>query len=369
VKKILIGLIVLLVIVRIALPYVLKSQINRRLHANEAYPGHLNDVSLSVFKGAVLLNGLLITDKNDQSLHVQIDQMRGDISWSALLHRKVLMTFDIQHPQLRVVLPQAQEEAKKAQEAAKEEVKKQAKKPAEKSLGQTLKELPNFRIDSIALHDGRVEIIDTESKPDQHILVHAIDFQAINLTNSRAISESLYASAAANLKINSEGEGNLKMTFNPIAKEPTFSLRTQVQDVPLQDFNPYIRHQFGLVIDSGTLSLYTEDVAAKGAFQGYVKPVIKDLKVGNPSKGKPMKTLEKTAIQATTHLLSNSNKELSTSVPIEGKFEDPNTGLGVAVMNVLGNALTNSIRPTLEGRPTLKNVRKNAPEIKEKSQK
>jgi hypothetical protein len=365
-KYTLLILIALLLAVRIALPFVIKSQINKKLEAAD-YPGHVEDVSLSVFKGALSLDGLTMTDKSGDNLKMRVGSISTDINWTGLLHKKILLSVDIQSPRLKIVLPQATDEAAKAKEEAKQKVKEKANKTAEKSLGQTLKELPNFRIDSIALHNGQVEAIYTDSKPDQHITVHDIDFEAINLTNSRAISESMFASANGNLKINSEGEGNIKMTFNPTAKVPTFTLKAQIKDLLLPELNPLFRHQVGLVVDSGTLSMFTESAAAKGAFQGYVKPVIRDLKVGNPSKGKPLKTLEKAAVQATSHLLSNSNQELSTRVPIEGRFDNPDIGLGAAVSNVLTNALTNSIRPSLEGKPTLKNVQKNAPAIKSKS--
>ena len=59
----LIGIVIVLMVViaaRIALPYVLRSAINRRLNDIPDYGGHVTSVSVSLYRGAYHLSGLEI---------------------------------------------------------------------------------------------------------------------------------------------------------------------------------------------------------------------------------------------------------------------------------------------------------------------
>src|SRR5205807_773735 len=200
-RYILLGLVVLLIGVRIALPFVLKSQINKKLAQSPDYNGKVRGVSVSLIKGAFELGNLDITDKQARGMRADFPRILLDISWSALLHKKILLTLDFNQPRIHVILQKAATEAEKAKEKAKQKVEEHAPAP-KASFGETLRQLPHFRIDSVAIHDGQVELVDPESKPEQHIWLRAIDFGAFNLTNSKKISKSLYGSAEMNFHIN-----------------------------------------------------------------------------------------------------------------------------------------------------------------------
>src|SRR4051812_4196093 len=53
-------LLVLLIAARIALPYVVKSQINARLETIPGYAGHVDNVSIHLWRGAYSLHGIAI---------------------------------------------------------------------------------------------------------------------------------------------------------------------------------------------------------------------------------------------------------------------------------------------------------------------
>jgi hypothetical protein len=361
----LIGLVVIVVGIRVALPYVVKHQINQSLQQSPDFSGYVEDVSLNLILGRFNLNGLHFKDKAESAV-LYLPRLGLYIHWAALLHRTLLLAVHIQEPRVVIRYPEAMGILKETPEKAREKAEKLAKGPEKPTLRQTLRKLPRFRIDSVAMKNGQVKFTDSESKPEQVIWLREIDLHAVNLTNSKQVSESLYASVEMRLKTNETGNGSLKAVFNPTATAPTFGLHTQLTDVHLADFNPLFRHQSGLTVDQGQLSMFVEAAAAKGAFEGYVKPVIQDLKLANPDKKKPMKEIKKAVANTVTNVLENSKEELSTQVPIQGRFDDPNIGIGSAIGSILTNALTSALRPTLEGHPTLRHVQKNAPEIREK---
>ncbi len=366
-KNIFLVLILIGIAVRLALPYVIRHEINKQLRDNPDYGGYVEGVRLSLVRGAVRVLGIHVHDRtHDAAIFIPI--VYTNISWKALIHKKAVISILIKDPRINVELPKAIDQAKARAERQKKEAAEAGKPPApEKPLPQKLRRAIPFRVDSFAITNGQIYIESTQSKPPQVLWLRAIDLDVSNLTNSRELSDTLMAKADLDLKVNETGSGEVRVRMNPVAHEPTFSLKTQFKDIHLPDLNPIFRHQFGMTVDSGTFSMFVEAAAAEGAFRGYVKPVLKDLQVANPSKGKPLKTVKKVAIQAVTNLLSSSKKELATKVPIEGRFDDPKIGLADAVINVLSNALSNTILPRLTGGPSIGEVKKESSEIKEKS--
>jgi len=49
--KILLGLIILIIVLRIALPYILLKYANKTLANVEGYYGHINDIDVALFRG------------------------------------------------------------------------------------------------------------------------------------------------------------------------------------------------------------------------------------------------------------------------------------------------------------------------------
>src|SRR5690606_27902693 len=58
--KFLIALILLLVIVRLALPFVVKKYLNNMLEKIDGYTGHVEDVDLALYRGAYRIDSLAI---------------------------------------------------------------------------------------------------------------------------------------------------------------------------------------------------------------------------------------------------------------------------------------------------------------------
>ncbi|MGE5440293.1 MAG: hypothetical protein ACM3UR_10575, partial [Bacteroidota bacterium] len=53
-------IVVLLVAIRIALPHVIKYEVNKKLNELPDYTGHIDDVDLHIYRGAYAINGVEI---------------------------------------------------------------------------------------------------------------------------------------------------------------------------------------------------------------------------------------------------------------------------------------------------------------------
>src|SRR5476649_1244937 len=88
--KILIGVVVLLIIIRLFLPYVVLHYANKTLANMNGYYGHIDDIDLSLYRGAYIINDIYLnkvdTVSKEQTPFFKSRDIDLSIEWGALLH-------------------------------------------------------------------------------------------------------------------------------------------------------------------------------------------------------------------------------------------------------------------------------------------
>ncbi len=76
------------------------------------------------------------------------------------------------------------------------------------------------------------------------------------------------------------GTGTFKVhvNINPFEKQPTFDLDAELKNVELTKLNNFIRAYGDFDVERGTFELF-KFAAANGAFEGYAKPIFRNMKV------------------------------------------------------------------------------------------
>ena len=92
--KILIGVIILLIVIRLILPYVVLHYANRTLASMKGYYGHIENIELSIYRGAYILHHIYL-DKIDSSSNKQTHFFRSrtidlSVEWRALFHGSIV---------------------------------------------------------------------------------------------------------------------------------------------------------------------------------------------------------------------------------------------------------------------------------------
>ena len=97
--------VVALVALRLALPSIVKSYVNRHLADMGAYTGHVRDVDLSIIRGAYTVYGLEVDKRGTEPSEpfAVMDRMDISLQWSALLHRELVGELVMQGPRLNMV--------------------------------------------------------------------------------------------------------------------------------------------------------------------------------------------------------------------------------------------------------------------------
>lgn len=112
-------------------------------------------------------------------------------------------------------------------------------------------------------------------------------------------------------------------------------------------------------VNDGTFGLYTEVAAKQGKFDGYVKPIIKNLDIlGKDDRDDNIfKKMWEGVAGAVTELLENQPRDqFATKIPIQGSFEQANTNISFAVLSILRNAFIQALQPSIDYQINIANV-------------
>src|SRR3569833_562233 len=78
--KILLALIIALTIFRLFLPGIVKSYVNKKLNELEGYTGHVEDIDISLYRGAYVIKELTLKKKTDPAKYPFLHIDRTDLS-------------------------------------------------------------------------------------------------------------------------------------------------------------------------------------------------------------------------------------------------------------------------------------------------
>ncbi len=192
-----------------------------------------------------------------------------------------------------------------------------------------------LKVNRFEVKEGHIKYVDENSKPKVDIEMTNTYILAQNLRNSYDSTVLLPARVKASADVY---EGNLSfgMKINPLADNPTFDMNAEAKGINLVKLNEFFQAYARIDVNKGTFGLYTEVAAKDGNFDGYVKPIIKDLDVlGKEDRkdnlfqnyGKGLQARSRTYLRISLKTSSqrrfHSEGRLETSMPIYGWQSPP----------------------------------------------
>jgi len=340
-KRLRIWLIILgsVIALRIALPYVLLHFANQRLAAMKGYFGHIEDIDLALYRGAYRIDRFHL-DKVDSASHQRTRFLGAElidlsVEWGALFDGGIVGELEIEKPQLRFTLDQA-EPADVQKDTA--------------SLGDLLKDFMPLRINRLALHDGRIEYADPGSQPPLDLALTNVESVAKNLSSIAEEGRLLPATIDATATLYG-GAMKFNMAMDPLSRQSMFDMNLDLEGMELRQVNAFFQAYADFDVNSGSMSLYTEIATRDGAFKGYVKPIIKDLDVlgKEDKKDNVLRKLWEGIVGTAGAILTNPGEDqVATKIPLEGRLDDPNVRTWVAIVDLLRNAFIRALEPAID---------------------
>ena len=335
-----VAVVVLLIALRLALPALLTDYLNDLLDRPPDHEGYVGDLDLHFWRGAASLEGLRLyqIDDGERELLFGARDVHASVSWRALFRGSLVAEVEIRRPIINIVTPARAEEVKE-------------EKTRLEDLAQYFQDMLPFVIDRFALVDGELHFRDPSASPDIDIYIDQLQVTARNLTNSERLSKSLWATVSATGRAMGSGDVRMEMRLNPNESRPTYDLAFELKDLSMPTLNSYLKHYLSVVARDGRLSLYAESVAREGGFEGYVKPVVKDLDILDVKEEKGViDAVKGFFVKLIAQIFENEPKEqLATRIEFAGTFENPEVSVWEAVTMFARNAFVRALAPRLEG--------------------
>jgi hypothetical protein len=338
--KIIIGIVLALIILRLALPSLVKSYVNKQLNALPGYTGHVEDIDIHLLRGAYAIDNLILKKRGDTSKYPFLHIAHSDLSieWKSIFKGKLVSEIVLDKPEINILAETAD----------------LSKEPAKEHWTKTLKGLMPITINKLQVNNGRFAYMDFGASPDVNLFIDSMQMTALNLANVEKASTGLPSSVK--LSGGSIGKGKLKgdMKINVLKETPDLNMNMQLTGVNMTSLNGFIKAYGKFDVERGTLNLYSELKMKNGQMDGYVKPFIKNLKVLNWKKDKKEGGILQAAKEAVIGLLGNvvenpKKKVIATRIPISGNVNDPKTSSWATFLGVLKNAFIKAFNQGIEG--------------------
>jgi len=354
--KTLLSILLLLILLRIALPYIVLHFVNKELASLPSYTGHVDDVDIQLWRGAYRLDKLIIEKRNATIREPLLKVKTIDISvlWSALLEGNLVAQTVLEHPEVHLVDdPDVDGDVNGDQTGV--------IIPWINLVGK----LVPLRLDWVNAKNAAVHFHNFKADPPVDLYITDLHILVKNLTNSRELSKALEATLELSGNVMSTAPLNIKGRFDPNRDEPRFDVNLTLKTLNLAKIGNVLNAYAPFDIERGELDLVTEIAASQGRVTGYVKPLFKGVDVlsweGDVVQDND--NLFRLFVEAMGGLVSEvlenqSRDQFATRIPLEGDISQPDIDAWTAIKNIFTNAFIKAFKPTVENRIDLDSVEK-----------
>jgi hypothetical protein len=344
------GFIVLLVCLRLALPYALERYVNRQLNRSKAYSGQIGTVTVHLWRGAYQIHDVHIYKRNGEVpvpfffAHI----LDLSLQWSELFHGAIVSEIVMQNPSLNFVAGPSADQSQTGKE---------------NNWGDMLKSLTPFDINRLDIVRGQIHFQNPYAAPPVDVYLSDLSATATNFNNSRRLTEALPAGVMAQGSTLGGGNLSLQVHVNPLAKTPTFELTAALTNVDVVALNSFLRAYGKFDVARGDFALFTSFAAKDGSYDGYFKVFFKNLKVFRWEEDKHKDVLEifwKAIVGTLAAAFKNQpHDQLATKVPITGAFGKTDVHVWPTIVTLLQNAFIKSLSPKVDESMKVESVEQN----------
>ncbi len=170
--KIVLSILVILIAIRLILPYWVLSNVNKRLAGISGYFGHVDDIELSLYRGAYMVKDIFInrvdTATQKQTPLFACPLVDLSIEWRSLFKGRIVSEMEFSSPALRFTEDQAEPE--------------QLEKDTN-DFRRMLKTFTPLKVNRFEVFDGKIAYLDNTVKPIVDVHLDNAYILARNLSN------------------------------------------------------------------------------------------------------------------------------------------------------------------------------------------
>lgn len=332
-------IIVILVAARLALPGYILRYVNSKLDELPNYGGRVADVDIHLIRGAYTIKGVNIVKESAYAPpepFVSAEKIDFSIDWSELFHRSIVGEIYFDRAKLNFVKAKTEEESQTS---------------IDKSWTKVVQDLFPFKINRFVIRESQVTYKEPDAKPPIDLAITNFTAVATNLTNSREIVTKLPAALKARGRTIGGGDIAVALKFNPLEDQPTFDLNFALTNVDMTSLNNFFEAYAKANVKRGTFDVIIEMYGDDGRFEGYVKPLMKDLDMFELKEDakNPLKLAWQAVLAGVVKIFKNQPKDqVATKIPVSGTIDKKGIDLWTTLGNVLRNAFVHAFSPTFD---------------------
>ncbi len=334
------GIVGFLIVLHIILPFILVWYVNKTLDEIPGYKGSVGWIHVNLFRGAYQIHSLDLLVEGEKSYEPFFSSKTIDLSieWSAMFDGEIVGEIIFNAPNLVFVPPPLKgEDEKSAGGQTGENV----------DWTKPVKDLMPLQINRLEINNGSIHYKEPYSDPEIDVYIENLNALATNLSNTEAKTGDL----PSRLDVTgiSIGDGDLKLggDLNIIKQIPDFDLDLSFEDVDLKALNNFSKAYANIDVEKGYLNFYGEFAGVDGDFEGYIKPIVKELKLVKFKEDikKPLKLLWESVVGTLAEVFENQGEDqFATKVPLEGNYENITPEIWPTIGKVLENAFIDALK-------------------------
>ena len=345
--KIILIVAISVIVLRLILPYVVLHYANRTLANMKGYYGHIADIDIALIRGAYKIDSIYLNKQDSltgkQTPFFGAKLIDLSVEWKAIFHGAIVGELVFEEPTLRFT---------------KDKVEPSNLKKDSTSFKNLLNDFMPLKVNRFEVNRGHIKYVDENSKPRVDIEMTNAYILAQNLRNSYDSIVLLPAKVKASADVYG-GTLSFGMKLNPLADNPTFDMNAEAKGIDLAKLNEFFQAYAKIDVNQGTFGLYTEVAAKNGNFDGYVKPIIKDLDVlgKEDRKDNLLQKLWEGIAGTVASVFTNPPKDqFATKIPFRGKVEDIDTNVWYAIVTIVRNAFIHALQPAIDNEINIASV-------------
>ena len=337
------AIVLLLVTLHIALPYLVRDYLNDKFADMGDYRGQITDVDLALWRGAYRINGLQIV-KVDGKVPVpflKAPLIEFAVSWHSLWYdHAVVARAQFVNPELNFV-----DGGNKAASQTGQGTDWRAQ----------LSKLLPITLDEVRISDGKITFRNFNSKPPVNLQATEVNASLYNLTNVVDLKGRRDARFEGTAQLLGHAPLESTATFDPMSNFEEFEFRLRVKDIELKRLNDFASAYGKFDFNAGHGDVVIEAQANKGQLKGYIKPLLRDVEVFNwqqdvqNEKKSILRSVWEALVGTSENLLKNQPKnQFATRVELSGSVHNQDISAFQAFLQILRNGFIQAFNARYE---------------------
>ncbi|MBH0025939.1 DUF748 domain-containing protein [Pseudoalteromonas sp. SWN29] len=336
------AILLVLIIARIAAPYVVQYYVNYQLKHTQGVTGHVGDVDLFLYRGAYAIDDVEIYAVDATSAPkplLSIQTLDFSLAWSALLKGNLVTNMAFTRPE--IVIYDKDPNASEQNQQVKDET----------TWVGLANNLVLFSIDTLTIEKGKLSLVNSTNSGENPTFISNINAKIENITNAQNLSKTLVTTMNVEGALMGEAALKLNGKLDPFSKQANFDLNAEVQRFSVKNLDTVFKVYTPFDIEAGGIDGSMELVAKDNNLNGYVKAGVQNLSVFSwredieKDDDRIFTAIFEGSVDLLSSILENDESKLvAARIPIEGQLDNADVSTFQAVISVLKNAFFDAFK-------------------------